>query len=549
MQENGQLPLASSRGWVKIAVCICALAVSLTFSFVQSVRAPLGYDEAYTYLYFGTLPIGEIWRDYHVPNNHILHSVLVHFTTQLFGIAPFAIRLPALFGCALFFFALTRVGRHLLSPTRATWVLLVALTPGIIELNGSARGYSLGCGLSYAALALLMGLVTYDIRGRPGGKRRACRESPDEKQCDGLRAFEQEPDGTPGDGMQDVGSPVVDGMQDVGGPVVDGVRERPPHALARLAGAGVLLGLAIGSVPTFAILAVGILFAFFLLVLRRNGPARTLRALAHTAFLAVCIALVVAVFYWHVRPDPETGAGYRSLEWSLRHVGSAVYDMPRLGRPQAWAVATSVILLAGWSLARAWRKGDRAAMLLLAAFLFSIATLAVAGAAMSRWPEPRTVIFLYPLLLLGLLYAPLGLLGNRHVATGVSAILVGLALLVAVSSVDLSLHRRSRTAQGIPDALATIDASSTGQRQAVVSITLLHAPPVRYALMRRPRPYLTFEVRNRHGRWDDIGPRRTADFAIVQTSVKRGDWRWTGEILSENRRFGLAVWRRTDYKE
>lgn len=549
MQENEQLHLATSRGWVKIAVCICALAVSLTFSFVQSVRAPLGYDEAYTYLYFGALPIGEIWRDYHVPNNHILHSVLVHFTTQLFGIAPFAIRLPALIGGALFLYALTRVGRHLLPPTRATWVLLVALTPGIIELNGSARGYSLGCGLSFAALALLMGLVTGRVRGRRGGTRGASIESPDEEQRDALNASLQEPGGTSGDGLQNVDGPIVDGMRDVGGPVVDEVQERPPHAVARLAGAGVLLGLAIGSVPTFAILAVGILLAFFLLARRRTGQTRTLQALAHTAILAVCIALVVAVFYWHVRPDPVKGAGYRSLEWSLRHVGSAVYDMPRLGRPQAWAVAASVILLAAWSLARAWRKGDRAAMLLLAALLFSIATLAVAGAVMSRWPEPRTVIFLYPLVLLGLLYAPLGLLGNRTIATGVSATLIGLALLVAVSSVDLSLHRRSRTAQGIPDALATIDANSTGQRPTVVSITLLHAPSVRYALMRRPRPYLTFVVRNRHGRWDDIGPRDTADFAIVQTSVKRGDWRWEGEILSENQPCGLAVWRSSDYEQ
>jgi hypothetical protein len=53
------------------------------------------YDEAYTYLECASHRLLHVVSGYRAPNNHILHSLLVHFSTQLFGAGHVGLRLPA----------------------------------------------------------------------------------------------------------------------------------------------------------------------------------------------------------------------------------------------------------------------------------------------------------------------------------------------------------------------------------------------------------------------------------------------------------------------
>ena len=61
-----------------------------------SLFEPVTYDEAYTYVAFASRSLWAIVSDYSLPNNHILHSILVHLSTQIVGNHPWAIRIPAL---------------------------------------------------------------------------------------------------------------------------------------------------------------------------------------------------------------------------------------------------------------------------------------------------------------------------------------------------------------------------------------------------------------------------------------------------------------------
>lgn len=92
--------------------------------------------------------------DYSAPNNHILHTVLVNLSTSLFGMDPWAIRLPALlFGVAL----IVAVDWWIYSATnkRAAGLLAAAFVAGssmLIEYSTVARGYSM---VAIAFVALL----------------------------------------------------------------------------------------------------------------------------------------------------------------------------------------------------------------------------------------------------------------------------------------------------------------------------------------------------------------------------------------------------------
>jgi hypothetical protein len=85
--------------------------------------------------------------DYSAPNNHILHTVLVNLSTSLFGMDPWAIRLPALlFGLGL----IIAVDWWITSATgkRAAGLLAAAFVAGssmLIEYSTTARGYTMVC--------------------------------------------------------------------------------------------------------------------------------------------------------------------------------------------------------------------------------------------------------------------------------------------------------------------------------------------------------------------------------------------------------------------
>lgn len=121
-----------------IFILFAAISVRAVF-----IGDPMRYDEAYTYRYFVSLPWWDGISSYPVPNNHLLNTLLAHFTTELFGRNEWAIRLPAFVaGCLLVFatYMLARVvyGREAALITAG----LVAGSSVLIEYSVNARGYS-----------------------------------------------------------------------------------------------------------------------------------------------------------------------------------------------------------------------------------------------------------------------------------------------------------------------------------------------------------------------------------------------------------------------
>lgn len=117
---------------------------------------PITYDEAFTYTYYASRPVHVIVSDYSYPNNHILHSVLVHVITTLFGVGKVSLRLTAfLAGVAVLplFYLFVRV---LFNRYIALLALAMACGSGpLLDYSACARGYSLTW--LFMVLALLLG--------------------------------------------------------------------------------------------------------------------------------------------------------------------------------------------------------------------------------------------------------------------------------------------------------------------------------------------------------------------------------------------------------
>jgi len=108
------------------------------------ISRPMRHDETYTFMTFVSLPLRYAIADYTLPNNHIFHTFLVHLTTSLLGIHPWAVRLPAALAGALvtplgYLFARRQYDRH----TALLGAALIAAYPILIKYATSARGYSL----------------------------------------------------------------------------------------------------------------------------------------------------------------------------------------------------------------------------------------------------------------------------------------------------------------------------------------------------------------------------------------------------------------------
>ena len=88
-----------------LVILLSALAVRLWFLF-----EPMRYDEAFTFLQFASKPLYRGLSDYSYPNNHPLHTFLVHIAYRIFGNEPWVIRLPAF--CAGFSPWRRRMLRH-----------------------------------------------------------------------------------------------------------------------------------------------------------------------------------------------------------------------------------------------------------------------------------------------------------------------------------------------------------------------------------------------------------------------------------------------------
>jgi hypothetical protein len=82
--------------WLLGVITLIALILRLF-----SINRPIGYDEAYTFIYFASKHFKYILADYHAPNNHILNSLLIGISYRIFGSHVWIVRLPALIASVL----------------------------------------------------------------------------------------------------------------------------------------------------------------------------------------------------------------------------------------------------------------------------------------------------------------------------------------------------------------------------------------------------------------------------------------------------------------
>jgi hypothetical protein len=132
-------------------VLFLALGLRLFF-----IGLPIRYDEATTYLEYASKPLPVLLSYYSSPNNHLFHSLLVHFSTLLFGDGLWAIRLPALAAGWLIVPASYLVFRLLYDKQAGLMAAaLTAVCPVLVEFSTNARGYTLVTLFLLIMLALL----------------------------------------------------------------------------------------------------------------------------------------------------------------------------------------------------------------------------------------------------------------------------------------------------------------------------------------------------------------------------------------------------------
>lgn len=125
--------------WLGLFVlCLIALALRL-----WSLNADLWVDEVFTLLDFVRQPMGEILTSFPSQNQHLLYSILAHFTTTIFGESAWALRLPAvIFGIASIW-ALFLLARNLLDDRAAILACaLMTVSYHHIWFSQNARGYT-----------------------------------------------------------------------------------------------------------------------------------------------------------------------------------------------------------------------------------------------------------------------------------------------------------------------------------------------------------------------------------------------------------------------
>jgi len=113
------------------------------FSRYAYMWKPMGHDETYTFMAFASRGLRVVITDYHLPNNHVFHTILVNLFYHLFGDSPAVIRLTAFIGGILIIPATYLVGKIFYG-----WKIglvaasVLAALPVMIDYSSTARGYT-----------------------------------------------------------------------------------------------------------------------------------------------------------------------------------------------------------------------------------------------------------------------------------------------------------------------------------------------------------------------------------------------------------------------
>jgi uncharacterized membrane protein len=142
IRELAHLLLPSKKDFGLLIILLSIIVLGIFFRYAYLWR-PMGHDETYTFMAFASRGLRFSITDYHLPNNHVFHTILVNLAFQLFGDSPAIIRLPAFLAGILIIPATYLVGKQFFSTNIAlVSASIVASLPVLIDYSTTARGYT-----------------------------------------------------------------------------------------------------------------------------------------------------------------------------------------------------------------------------------------------------------------------------------------------------------------------------------------------------------------------------------------------------------------------
>ena len=133
--------LLGDRAYLYALLSITLLATAARALFLFQ---PIRYDEAFTLIEFAAESFSAVVSDYHVPNNHVFHTMQVYVVYHLLGEQPWMLRLPAVLAGIALVPASFLLGRILYSKqTGLLTASLIAASPLLLDYSTNARGYML----------------------------------------------------------------------------------------------------------------------------------------------------------------------------------------------------------------------------------------------------------------------------------------------------------------------------------------------------------------------------------------------------------------------
>lgn len=140
--------------WVSWVMVVLSLGF-FSLVLLRALKLSVTHDEAYTYLHY----VGQSWwniiiyKPPHIPNNHILNTLLIKFSTLLFGTSTLSLRLPnVLFSLVYFWYAASIAKTFRFPGIQILAFLSLCLQVYFFDFFALARGYGMGLGLMLASV-------------------------------------------------------------------------------------------------------------------------------------------------------------------------------------------------------------------------------------------------------------------------------------------------------------------------------------------------------------------------------------------------------------
>lgn len=140
-----------------ILICLCLLLI--TYTIIKASRLAFTHDESFSYLVHAQLPIKDILLSNGAApaNNHILNTLLIKFLSHFFGESELVLRIPSLFGHAVFLVSSLLIVKRLRNPLLILLgFVLLNFNPFILDFFHLSRGYGLGLGLMLASIVFFI---------------------------------------------------------------------------------------------------------------------------------------------------------------------------------------------------------------------------------------------------------------------------------------------------------------------------------------------------------------------------------------------------------